>query len=62
MRLLKVRERVTLNGRDFEVVGFTSMSVKPKRVFLRDLGTGDETELAADALRDPPELGSHETP
>jgi hypothetical protein len=51
MRLLKIGERVTLNGRDYEIVGLTAMSVKPKRVFLRDLETGDQIEVTAAVLR-----------
>lgn len=51
MRLLKIGERVRLDGRDFEIVGFTAMSVKPKRVFLRDLETGEQADVLADELR-----------
>lgn len=50
MRPLQIGERITLNGRDFEVVGFTSMSVLPKRVFLRDLETGKQFSVEANAL------------
>jgi hypothetical protein len=58
--------RVTFNGRAYEITGFTSMSVKPRRVFLKDPQTGEQIvidahELAAGELQRPPEQSSHET-
>ena len=51
MRLLKIGVQVTLNGRTCEVVGLTSMSVEPKRVFLRDLETGESFGVEEAALQ-----------
>ena len=50
MRQLEIGEHVTWNGRDCEVVGVTSMSVTPKRVFLRDLENGELVVIRADEL------------
>lgn len=48
MRLLKLGARVVLNGREVEVIGFTSMSVVPRRVFLRDLETDETFDIEQD--------------
>ena len=56
MRLLKIGERVTLNGRAYELVGVTSMSVRPKRVFLKDLSTGQLIAVPDDALSAPEDV------
>jgi hypothetical protein len=45
MRLLKVGERITLKGRAFEVAGLTAMSARQKRVFLRELETGEQFDV-----------------
>jgi len=47
---LRIGERITLNGRDFEIVGFTSMSVKPKRIYLRDVKSDEPIAILADEL------------
>lgn len=52
MTELRIGERVTLIGRAFELVGLTAMSVRPKRVLLRDLETGEQVDVLADELRD----------
>ena len=51
MTELRIGEQVTLNGRAFEIMGITAMSVKPKRVFLRDVETGEQVDVLADELR-----------
>jgi hypothetical protein len=50
MTYLRIGERITLHGRDYEIVGFTPMSVKPTRVFLCDRETGEQVEVDADEL------------
>lgn len=63
MRLLKVGARITLDGRTYEVLGLTSMSVTPTRVFLRDVETGERLDVedrAPHVVEAMPGPGSHE--
>jgi hypothetical protein len=62
MAELRLGERVTFNGRAYEITGFTPMSVKPRHAFLKDLQSGEHIavsidELAAERLRRPPKQG-----
>ena len=63
MRELPIGERVVLNGRAFEVTGFTAASVRPQRAFLKDVETGEELVVDAASLNvgSEPNPGSGET-
>ena len=52
----RLGDRVTLEGRAYELVGVTSMSVRPKRVFLKDLSTGQLIAVPGDALSAPEDV------
>ena len=52
MRLLKLGAQITFDGRTYEIVGRTPMSVEPKRVFLRDLETGKQLAVEEIAIHE----------
>jgi hypothetical protein len=47
---MELNDTVVYNGRRFLVVGFDPMSVRPQRVYLRDLKSGEEVPLLYDDL------------
>lgn len=49
---MKIDEVIVLGGRRYRVVGFDPLGVAPRRVYLRDLATGDEVSVEQDELRD----------